>query len=424
MYDRAAERGDPYEERVKLALKAVLVSPDFLFRMEKRYSDPGIRPVGQYEMASRLAYFLWSTMPDETLLSLAREGRLQDQKVLAEQVERMLDDPRSRTFTATFIGQWLGTQEIGGRVMPLLTEIQSFYNQEIANDLKLQPVLLFDRIVGENRSVIELLNSDYAYLSERLMKYYGMEGQVKLAGAGMQLAKLPDDRRAGLLGMAGILGMGSHYEQTSPVLRGAWVLDTLLGTPVPPPPPDVPPLEAGEGPAARLTTRERVLRHRADPACSACHQLMDPIGFGLENFDWMGRWRDTERDGRPVDASGELPSGEKFNGVSELRKVLLANKDGFVRQVTAKALGYALGRSLQDGDSCTVQRLVDAMAADGYRARTLIRGIVLSLPFRNTQGGVGNAPPMETPRLNITAVTAKTQDKSSHNNGEAAPPKK
>ena len=424
MYDRAAERGDPYEERVKLALKAVLVSPDFLFRMEKRYSEPGIRPIGQYEMASRLAYFLWSTMPDETLLSLAREGRLQDAKVLAGQVDRMLDDPRSRTFTSTFIGQWLGTQEIGGRFMPLLTEIQSFYNQEIANDLKLQPVLLFDRIVGENRSLLELLTADYAYLTERLVKYYGMQGQVKLSGAGMQLARLPNDRHAGLLGMAGILGMTSHYEQTSPVLRGAWVLDTLLGTPVPPPPPDVPPLETGDKAAARLTTRERVMQHRADPACSACHQLMDPIGFGLENFDWMGRWRDTERDGRPVDASGELPSGEKFTGVSELRKVLLDRKDEFIGQVVAKTLGYALGRSLQDGDSCTVRRLVDTLAADGYRARTLIREVVLSLPFRNTQGGVVNAAPAEAPRLDITAVTARTQDKSSHNNGEAVPPKK
>jgi hypothetical protein len=217
--------------------------------------------------------------------------------------------------------------------------------------------------------------------------------------------------------------MTSHYEQTSPVLRGAWVLDTLLGTPVPPPPPDVPPLEAGNAAAAKLSTRERVLQHRDDPACAACHKLMDPIGFGLENFDWMGRWRDTEKDGRAVDASGELPSGEKFNGVSELRKVLLDHKDDFVRQAAGKALGYALGRSLQDGDSCTVQRLVDRLAADGYRARTLIREIVTSLPFRNTQGGAVSAVPMEGPRLNITSVTAKTQDKSSHNNGEA-PPKK
>jgi cytochrome c553 len=419
LYDRAAERGDPYEERVKLALKAVLVSPDFLFRMEQRSAQPGIHPLGQYELASRLSYFLWSTMPDQKLLDLARQSKLQDPAVLSAEVTRMLDDPRARTFTNSFIGQWLGTQEIGGRFMPILTETLSYYNAAIAADLKLQPVLLFDRIVGENRSILELLNSDYTYLTRHLATYYQMDDQLKdVSDDGFHLVKLPDNRREGLLGMAGILGMTSHYEQTSPVLRGAWVLDTLLGTPVPPPPPDVPPLDTSKS-AAKLSTRERVLQHRADPACSACHKLMDPIGFGLENFDWMGRWRDHERDGMPVDATGELPSGEKFNGVAELRDVLLQHKDDFVRQVTAKTLGYALGRSLQDGDSCTVQRLVDGLAHDGFRARTLIRDVVLSLPFRNTQGGVVKAVPIDAPKLNISSVTAKTQDATSHNNGEA-----
>jgi len=428
MYDRAAERGDPYEERVKLALKAVLVSPDFLFRMEGRKTAPGIYPISQYELASRLSYFLWSTTPDEQLLRLAAESRLQDPKVLAAQAERMLDDPRARTFISTFMGQWLGTQEIGGRFMPILTETLPFYDAAIAADLKMQPVLLFDRIVGENRSLLELLNSDYTYLTERLVKFYQMEAQIKdVTGNDFQLVKLPDNRRSGLLGMAGILGMTSHYEQTSPVLRGAWVLDNLLGTPVPPPPPDVPPLEVGNRKTAKVSMRERVLQHRADPACSACHRLMDPIGFGLENFDWMGRWRDTDVDGKPVDATGELPSGEKFNGPAELRDTLLKQKDEFIRQVSGKVLGYALGRSLQDGDSCTVQRMVDAVAKDGYRARTLIREVVLSLPFRNTQGGLSNVAPVEAPKLDISTVTSKTRDASSHNNGETplkAPAKK
>lgn len=421
MYDRAAERGDPYEERVKLAVKAALVSPDFLFRMEARPTTPGNHPVGQYEMASRLSYFLWATMPDETLLSLAREGRLQDPKTLAAQVERMLDDPRSRAFTASFIGQWLGTQEIGGRFMPLLTEIQSFYNAAIASDLKMQPVLLFDRLIGENRSLLELLDSDYAYLTRRLVKYYGLEGQVPDPGDdAFHPVKLPDHRYTGLLGMAGVLGMTSRYEQSSPVLRGAWVLDALLGTPVPPPPPDVPPLDAAGGKdAAKLSVRERVLQHRADPACSACHRLMDPIGFGLENYDWMGRWHDRDATSKPIDASGELPSGEKFNGALELRAVLLQHRDDFVRQVAGKALGYALGRSLQDADSCAVQRLVDAVARDGYGARTLVREIVLSLPFRNTEGGAIRTAPVEAPKLNLQSITAKTQDARGHNNNEA-----
>jgi len=417
MYDRAAERGDPYEERVKLALKAVLVSPDFLFRMEQRRKEPGIYPIGQYEMASRLSYFLWSTMPDAELIGLASSGRLPDPKVLAGQVERMLDDPRARSFTSSFVGQWLGTQEIGGRFMPVLTESLAIYDQAIAADLKMQPVLLFDRIVGENRSVIELLNANYMYLTERLAKFYQMDG-VRAPGDEFQLVTLADGRRAGLLGLAGILGMTSHYQQTSPVLRGAWVLDTLLGTPVPPPPPDVPPLDAAGGPKAKMSVREKVLAHRADPACSACHQLMDPIGFGLENFDWMGRWWDKEADGRPVDATGELPSGAKFDGPVALRETLLARKDEFVRQLAGKLMGYALGRSLQDGDSCTVQRVVDAVAKDGYRARTLIRDIVLSLPFRNTQGGEVK-PGTEGPKTNFSSVISKTQDATSHNNGEA-----
>jgi hypothetical protein len=423
MYDRAAERGDPYEERVKLALKAILVSPDFLFRMEDRHPQPGIYPLGQYEIAARLSYFLWSTMPDESLLRLADQGRLQDPAVLTSQVERMLDDPRARTFTGTFIGQWLGTQEIGGRFMPILTETLSFYNAEVAADLKMQPVLLFDRIVGENRSVLELLNSDYTYLTRRLVRYYEMEGQVnQINDDDFHLVKLLDARRAGLLGMAGILGMTSHYRQTSPVLRGAWVLDTLLGTPVPPPPPDVPPLDTDDRAKSALTTRQKVLQHRADPSCAACHRLMDPIGFGLENFDWMGHWRDQESDGRPIDATGELPSGARFDGPVELRETLLQQKDEFVRQLASKVLGYALGRSLQDGDSCTVQRLVDALSKDGYRARTLIREVVLSLPFRNTQGGVVKATPMEGSKLNISSVISKSQDANAHKNGESADP--
>src|SRR5262249_21188216 len=208
----------------------------------------------------------WIAMPDETLFRLAEQGKLQDAKVLSAEVERMLDDSRSRTFTNTFIGQWLGTQEIGGRFMPILTEILSYYNADIAANLKMQPVLLLDRIIGENRSILELLTADYMYLTQRLVKYYGMESQVEgVNDNAFHLVNLPDNRRAGILGMAGVLGMTSHYEQTSPVLRGAWVLDTLLGTPVPPPPPDVPPLETGNKAAAKRPVRERVLQHRADP---------------------------------------------------------------------------------------------------------------------------------------------------------------
>jgi hypothetical protein len=386
MYDRAAERGDPYEERVKLTLKAVLVSPHFLFRIEERKSEPGIHPLGQYDLASRLSYFLWSTMPDEELFGLAAQGRLQDPKVLDQQVQRMLDDPRSRTFANTFIGQWLGTQDVGGRVVPMLTELQHYYTPEASADLRQEPVLLFHHILGENRSLIDLLNAGYTFLTERLVKFYELEGQVKGVGAAFQKVAWPDKRRGGVFGMGAVLAMTSHYKQSSPVLRGAWVLETMLGTHVPPPPPDVPPLET-EGKKDSGTMRQKLMRHRADPSCSACHNLMDPIGFGLENFDWMGRWRDKESNGQLVDASGTMPSGEKFTGPVELRQVLLNRKGEFVRHLTGKVLGYALGRSLQDGDHCTVQRIVDKLEKDDYRARTLIREIVMSIPFRNFQGG-------------------------------------
>ena len=394
LYDRAAGRGDPHEEAVKLALKAVLVSSPFLFRIEQSSPAAGIRPLGQYELAARLSYFLWSTMPDGELLRLAAQKRLDDSAVLTTQVERMLDDARSRSFSNNFIGQWLGTMDVGGRVVPALTELQHFYTPETAADLREEPVMLFHYILSGNRSLMELLTANYTFLTRRLVKFYDLEDRITVPNNAFQKVEWPDNRRAGVLGMGSVLAMTSHYRESSPVLRGAWVLDTLLGTPVPPPPPDVPPLETGPRSTHGLTMRQKLARHRDDASCATCHNLMDPIGFGLENFDWMGRWRDQDIDGRPLDAGGTLPSGEKFSGPVELRQVLLSRQDEFLRQVTGKVLGYALGRSLQDGDQCTVQRLMDAVAKDGYRARTLIREVVLSVPFRNSQSGL---PPLDQP---------------------------
>lgn len=388
LYDLGAQRGDPWEESVKLALKAALVSPRFLFRDEQHTSQQGIVPLGPYDMASRLSYFLWSTMPDDELMRLAAENKLQDEKVLLGQVDRMLDDPRSRGLASAFIGQWLGTQDVGGRAVPLLTELQYFYTPETAADLRQEPVLLFHHLLSNDGSLLDLLTGNYTFMTERLAKYYQVDGKVKGAtGDTFDRVEWPDNRRAGVLGMASVLAMTSHYKQSSPVLRGAWVLDTILGTPVPAPPPDVPPLEKAAKSDKGLTMRQMLMRHRADPACAACHNLMDPIGFGLENFDWMGRWRDLEN-GKPVDASGALPSGEKFNGAVELRQVLLDRKQDFIRHLTGKTLGFALGRALEDGDSCTIQRIADKLEKDGYRARTLVREIVMSTAFRNTQGGV------------------------------------
>jgi hypothetical protein len=396
LYDRAAERGDPFEERLKLALEGVLVGPEFLFKIERRSDKPGIYPIGQYEMASRLSYFLWSTMPDDELNTLAAQGRLQDPKVLTEQVDRMLDDPRSDTFASTFIGQWLGTQDLGGKVAPMLTELQEYYNPPVAADLRAEPVLIFERILGENRSLLELLTGNYTYLTERLVKFYQLEDKFQdfKGNQQPQLVEWPDGRRAGVMNLGAVMAITSHYRQTSPVLRGAWVLDTLLGTPVPPPPPNVPPLadvKCEDNCAAMAKTavgmRQKILSHRANPACSTCHNLMDPMGFAMEHFDWTGRWRDQEFDGSAIDATGALPSGEKFDGAAQLRQVLIDKKDDFLRQVSGKVLGYALGRSLQDGDSCTVAKLAETLRKDNYRARTLMHEVALSVPFRNSQGG-------------------------------------
>ncbi|MEO7653799.1 MAG: DUF1592 domain-containing protein, partial [Bryobacteraceae bacterium] len=389
MYDRAAGRGDPYEAGVKLALSAVLVSPDFLFRMEERREDPAIHALRDHEIATRLSYFLWSTMPDDELSALADQGRLQDPKVLGAQVDRMLDDARSRVFANTFVGQWLGTQDVGGRVAPTVAEVQYFYTPEVAADLREEPVLLFHHLLGENRSLLDLLQGNYTFLNDRLVKFYQLEGKVPaLQSTGFQRVEWPDSRRGGVFGLGAVLALTSHFKQTSPVLRGAWVLDTMLGTPAPTPPPDIPPLETEAKKRGNFTVRQQLMKHREDPSCSACHNLMDPIGFALENFDWLGRWRDNEDNGQPLDTAAVMPSGEKFNGPAELRQVLMNRKDEFLRHLTAKVLGYALGRSLQDPDQCTIQSLVEAVSKDGYRARTLIREVVLSVPFRNSQGKV------------------------------------
>ncbi len=401
LYDRAALRGDPYEERVKLALKGVLVSPDFLFRIEQPPTGPGIHALNGYELAARLSYFLWETMPDAELTRLAREGRLQDPAVLTAQVERMLADPKSEAFTEAFIGQWLGTKDVGGRVAPTVNEIQTFYSPEVAADMRAEPILNFRYMLRENRGVLDLLDSDYTFLTKRLANFYGMRGVPGLETNKFQLVRLTDGHRGGVLGLGGVLAMTSHFKETSPVLRGAWVLDTLLGTPVPPPPPDVPPLATGKA-THGLTIRQKLEMHRVDPSCSACHNLMDPVGFGLENFDYLGRWRDEDDTGRPIDAAGVLPSGEAFNGAAELRRLLLKKKDLFLRHFSGKLLGYALGRSLMDEDQCTIQRLTEDMEKSDYKVRELVKGIVLSVPFRYAQIVTdAEAPPPAAPKKQL-----------------------
>ena len=402
LYDRAADRGDPWEEGFKLAARGVLLSPKFLFRTEPppRDAAPGEPAfVGDHALAARLSYFLWASMPDGELDELADAGRLSDPAVLDDQVDRMLADPRAAAFADRFAGQWLGTSEVGGRVAPDVNRFRKIFSPDLLSDLRRQPAELFLYLLREDRPLTELIAADYAVLNDRLAIHYGLkEPPEKLRGErgkygprwlfaddlGLPFRRfdLPErdrDRRGGALGLGGVLLASSYSQRTSPVLRGAWVLETLLGTKVPPPPPDVPELKVPKNGSASV--REKLARHRDDPACAACHNLMDPVGFALDNYDVLGRWR--EKDGQAkVDASATLPTGESFEGPGGLRKVLLAREDRVVRHLTAKLLGYALGRSLEDGDDCTIDRIAAEVAAHGGSTRTLVKAVARSVPFR------------------------------------------
>lgn len=383
LFDRSTRRGDPFEEGVRIALKAVLVSPDFLYRVEAAPAGPDPERLSAHELATRLSYFLWGTMPDSELLHLADGGLLLDDAVLAGQVDRLVDDPRSRFFAEHFIGQWLGTKDVGGRVAPTLNEIQHFYTPRIAADMREEPILVFQRLLAEDRSLLEFIAADYTYLTERLAQFIGMPGVVR--GNRFQLVSIPDGRRGGLLGLAAVQAMNAEYRRSSPILRGVWILETLLGTKVPPPPPDTPAIKAEDAGPGGVTNRQVVESHRGAPACASCHNVIDPLGFGLEHYDWLGRWRDVDAHGNAIDAAAILPSGETLSGLQGLQAHLLSRQDEVLRQVVRKLLGFALGRSLLDRDSCVVETILGALGDASFGARTLVREVVLSVPFRTVQ---------------------------------------
>jgi hypothetical protein len=341
-------------------------------------------------MACRLSYFLWASTPDEELMRLASEGKLNDLDVLREQAARMLKDRRTRESVESFVEQWLGTRELGRNVNP--DRSLNRYTNELEWALKQEPVLFFQHMLAENRPVLELLDSNYTFLDTKLSRHYG----IRAANLKQQLVKvdLPEDsHRGGLLGMAGVLTVSSLPHRTSPVLRGKWVRETLLGSPPPPPPPDVPSLEEQKGSASAKTIRELLEQHRQNPVCASCHSAIDPIGYGLENYDLLGRWR-TEDAGQPIDTKGELPDGTKFDGPHELKQVLLARKDDFVRHLTTKLLGYALGRGLTVEDQCAVDEIATKVKEGEYRSHVLIAEIVCSVPFRYraSDGKIGERP--------------------------------
>lgn len=378
LYDRSVSRNDPYEECVKLALKGILVSPHFLFRIEDTPKSTDLQRIDDYELATRLSYFLWSSMPDQRLFDLAKAGKLHQTPVLKEEVQRMLHDPKADIFFETFTGQWLGTKEVGGSVSPINGEYRDVYSSELAADFRTEAIQLTTYIARENRSILDFLDADYSFLNDRLAKHYGLP---QLKGRQLRKVEVNNGQRGGLLGLGGVHMVTSYPQRSSPVLRGAWVLETLLGTPVPSPPADIPALPKKVSSKDSKTFREKLEKHRDNASCAACHDLIDPIGFGLDNYDLLGRWRDKTENGKPVDATGILPSGEKFAGPVELKKILLERKQEFARHFSRKVLGYALGRSLEDPDSCTIESLVTSLEENDYHFQTLIEQIVISTPF-------------------------------------------
>ncbi len=374
------------EQLVCRAVEVILVSPRFLYRAEfqPRPDDPEhVHPLDDFALASRLSYFLWSSLPDDELLDLASTGRLRDE--LSRQVRRLVKDPKSERFVENFVGQWLHTRQVVG-----LHKSGTLHKQidRLRRDMRDETYRFFTHIMREDLPVIDLIGADYSFLNDDLAKHYEIPGVI---GDQLRLVKFkPDSPRGGVLAHASVLMVTSNPNRTSPVKRGMFVLDNLLGLPAPPAPPDVPSLEESRDRGERLTLRKQLARHRADPGCASCHDRMDPLGIGLENFDSIGRWRD-EDDGLTIDASSELSSGEQFSDIRELRAVLVEKRRLFYRCLTRKLMIYALGRGIEYTDTPQIEVIVDAMMAeesDGDHARfsTMLLGIVESPQFQLRRG--------------------------------------
>jgi hypothetical protein len=374
-----------FDEGIEMGLRAVLVSPEFLFRIEQ---DPnGLAPkavyhIGEVELASRLSFFLWSSIPDDELLELAIHNKLGTAAVLEQQVRRMLADDRSRTLVTNFAGQWLYLRNLAAANPDM--RIFAGFDDNLRQAFRKETELFLGDIFRQNHSVLELLSAKYTYLNERLAKHYGIPN---VYGARFRRVDLGDDsHRGGLLRQGSILTVTSYADRTSPVIRGKWILGNLMGVAPPPPPNGVPKLTEVHGVETAVSMRERMAQHRADPACAGCHKLMDPAGFAMENYDAVGRWRTHEK-GKLIDAAGGLPDGSTFTGVDGLQKALMSRPDAFVGTMTEKLLTYSLGRGATGADAPAIRKIVRDSRAGGYRFSDLILGIVNSTPFqmRRTQ---------------------------------------
>jgi mono/diheme cytochrome c family protein len=376
---RTGRSEEGFEEGIRMALQGLLVSPGFLFRIEQ--DPPGVSPntaypVSDLELASRLSFFLWSSIPDETLLELAEAGKLRDSRILQEQAQRMLADGRSDALVTNFAGQWLYLRNVSQRFPN--NRIYPDFDEELRLAFERETELFFDSMVREDRRVTDLLDADYTFVNQRLAQHYGIPN---VFGSHFRRVTLRDENRRGLLGQGSFLLVTSRANRTAPVLRGKWVLENLLGTPPPPPPPDVPALEEKGGEVQKMTMRQRTEAHRANPACATCHVRMDPIGFALENFDGVGRWR-TSESGATIDVSGELTDGTRFDGPIELREMLAGRQEQLAQTVAEKLMTYALGREVEAHDMPAVRKILREAAPEGYRWSSLISGVIESVPFQ------------------------------------------
>jgi hypothetical protein len=394
LYDLALANGESFRGSVKHAMNAVLVSPSFLFRgvISPQFAGrtpPAPQLVDDFELASRLSYFLWSTTPDDELLSLARRSELRPK--LDAQLKRMLASPKANAFVDNFAGQWLQFRNLDA-AHPDSKKFDT-YNDRLRDAMKRETQMFFQSIVQDDRSLLDILTADYTFLNERLARHYGVAG---VNGEEFRRVSLAGTQRRGVLTQGSVLTLTSNPTRTSPVKRGKWVLENVLGTPPPPPPPNIPPLESDDGKPLVGTLRQRLEQHRADVTCASCHAPMDPIGFALENFDAIGRWRVTDGEGK-IDAASVLPDGTKLNGPAELATLLAkTRRNDFYRSVIEAALTFALGRGVEPFDQPAVDRIVDDLRKNDGRFSSLIAGVVHSVPFQMRRGEAGETADQTT----------------------------
>lgn len=379
VFNQAWQRQPNWDESLKIMFKAALVTPKFLF-IEDTTRSNGKEPrrLDSFEMASRLSYLLWSSMPDDELLKLAGENKLQDDAVLDAQVRRMIADDKAKAFTKDFAGQWLRFNEVFNSVDPDRRHAPEF-NAELRQAMYDEIFAFCDQLLRKNGRVLDFLDSDYTFLNEPLAKVYEVPG---VQGKEMRQVKLPNHRRGGVTSMASILAYTSYPQRTSPVLRGKWILEQLLGTPPPPPPANVGQLPEDEKTVQATTLRQRLEAHRNKPVCAGCHARLDPPGFALENFDVIGKWRDSDN-GKPIDATGTMTGGRNFATPAEFRRLLLEDKALFIRSLCTRLLGYATGRTVELHDQPTLLRLEKVLRDSDYRFEPLVIAVVKSTPFRS-----------------------------------------